>query len=46
LYDDNDLLYAEHPDAYKDVASVVAALVAAGAAARVAELTPMVTVKR
>jgi release factor H-coupled RctB family protein len=44
--DDPELLYAEHPDAYKDVDPVIDALEAAGAARRVATLSPVITVKR
>ncbi|MFT4974631.1 MAG: release factor H-coupled RctB family protein [Myxococcota bacterium] len=40
------LLYAEHPDAYKAIGPVVDALEVAGAARRVAALSPMVTIKR
>lgn len=46
LCPDSELLYAEHPDAYKDVEPVIQALESAGAAERVAELHPQVTVKR
>jgi hypothetical protein len=38
ICDDPELLYAEHPDAYKDVDPVIDALEAAGAARRVALL--------
>ena len=44
--DDPELLYAEHPDAYKDIEPVVQAVEDAGAARRVARLEPRVTVKR
>lgn len=44
--DDTDLLYEEHPDAYKPIEPVVASLVDAGLARPVASLTPVVTVKR
>ncbi|HEU4408925.1 MAG TPA: RtcB family protein [Polyangiaceae bacterium] len=44
--DDRDVLYEEHPDAYKAVGPVVRALVDHGAATPVAALTPIVTVKR
>ncbi len=44
--DDPALLYEEHPDAYKPVEPVVRSLEAAGAATRLAALTPLVTVKR
>ncbi|MFT5686337.1 MAG: release factor H-coupled RctB family protein, partial [Myxococcota bacterium] len=43
---DRDLLYAEHPDAYKAIEPVIASLEAAGAARRMAALSPIVTVKR
>jgi len=46
ICDDPELLYAEHPDCYKDIEPVVSSLEAAGAARRVACLHPMVTVKR
>jgi release factor H-coupled RctB family protein len=46
ICDDPSLLYEEHPDCYKDIESVVGALASAGAAERVAELTPLITVKR
>jgi release factor H-coupled RctB family protein len=46
LCDDRDALYAEHPDCYKPIESVVAALETAGAATRVAALHPVLTVKR
>lgn len=42
---DKDLLYEEHPDAYKPIDPVIDSLEAAGAATRVAELTPLLTVK-
>lgn len=45
LCDDTALMYEEHPDAYKAIEPVVASLVAAGVARRVAALTPLVTVK-
>ncbi len=44
--DDTDLLYEEHPDAYKPIEPVVASLLDAGLARPVASLTPVVTVKR
>ncbi len=44
--DDSDLLYEEHPDAYKPIEPVVASLVDAGLAVPVASLVPVVTVKR
>ncbi len=43
--DDPRLLYAEHPDAYKDIETVVSSLERHGSATRVAELTPVMTVK-
>jgi release factor H-coupled RctB family protein len=43
---DPELLYEEHPDAYKPVGPVVASLVEAGLATPVAELVPALTVKR
>lgn len=46
LCDDAELLFAEHPDAYKAVEPVVAALEAAGAGRRVATLVPHITIKR
>lgn len=46
ICDDPELLYAEHPDCYKDIESVVESLEQAGAAHRVAALHPLVTVKR
>ncbi|MFT4625916.1 MAG: release factor H-coupled RctB family protein [Myxococcota bacterium] len=46
LCEDSELLYSEHPDAYKNVGSVVDALTRDGAASPVAELTPLITVKR
>lgn len=45
LCDNPQLLLEEHPDAYKPIEPVVAALEAAGAATRVAALMPEVTVK-
>ena len=45
ICDNKDLLYEEHPDAYKPIDPVIASLEAAGAATRVAELTPVLTVK-
>jgi release factor H-coupled RctB family protein len=44
--DDTDLLYEEHPDAYKPIEPVVASLVDAGLAVPIASLVPVVTVKR
>ncbi|MCA9547883.1 MAG: RtcB family protein, partial [Myxococcales bacterium] len=46
LCDDAELLYAEHPRAYKPVEPVVDSLVAAGLARPVARLVPRFTVKR
>ena len=46
LCGDPDLLYEEHPDAYKPIEPVVASLVEAGLCVPVAELVPVVTVKR
>lgn len=46
ICDDQSLLYEEHPDAYKAIEPVVAALESHGLATRVAALTPVVTVKR
>ena len=43
---DPDLLYEEHPDAYKPIAPVVESLIEAGLAEPVAELWPVLTVKR
>lgn len=45
ICDDKDLLYEEHPDAYKAITPVIDSLEAAGAATRVAALEPLVTVK-
>ena len=45
LCPDSKLLYAEHPDAYKAIEPVVDALEAAGAAQRLAPLSPLLTVK-
>jgi release factor H-coupled RctB family protein len=44
--DERDVLYEEHPDAYKAVGPVVRALVDHGAATPVAAITPVITVKR
>ncbi len=44
--DDPELLYEEHPDAYKAVEPVIQALEAARTARRVAELLPLFTLKR
>ena len=46
LCDDADLLYEEHPDAYKPIEPVVASLVDEGLASPVASLVPVVTVKQ
>lgn len=46
LCDDNSLLFEEHPDAYKAIEPVVAAVLASGAAEPWATLVPRVTVKR
>ncbi|MEX1366056.1 MAG: RtcB family protein [Nannocystaceae bacterium] len=46
LCERKDLLWEEHPDVYKPIEPVVAALEAAGIATRVASLVPEVTVKR
>ncbi len=45
ICDDKDLLYEEHPDAYKPIEPIIASLEAGGAATRVAALEPLVTVK-
>jgi len=45
ICDDKDLLYEEHPDAYKAIDPVIDSLEASGAATRVASLEPLVTVK-
>lgn len=45
ICDDKDLLYEEHPDAYKAIEPVIDSLEAAGAATRVASIEPLVTVK-
>jgi release factor H-coupled RctB family protein len=45
LCDDPALLFEEHPDAYKPIEPVIAALEAQGQATRVAALTPLLTVK-
>lgn len=45
LCDDKALLYEEHPDAYKAIEPVVAAVENAGLATRVAALAPVMTVK-
>lgn len=41
----SEVLFEEHPDAYKPVEPIVDALVDAGLATRVAELDPLITVK-
>ena len=41
----NEVLFEEHPDAYKPVEPVVEALIEAGLATPVAELMPLITVK-
>ncbi|MEN0065161.1 MAG: RtcB family protein [Myxococcota bacterium] len=41
----SEVLFEEHPDAYKPVEPVVQALIEAGLATPVAELTPLITVK-
>ncbi|MCA9656084.1 MAG: RtcB family protein [Myxococcales bacterium] len=46
LCDRSELLWEEHPDVYKPIEPVVAALEGAGIATRVAALVPEVTVKR
>lgn len=46
LCEDSTLLYEEHPECYKDLEPIVDSLEQAGAARRVAALTPLVTVKR
>jgi release factor H-coupled RctB family protein len=43
--DDKILLFEEHPDAYKAIEPVIAALEAHRQATRVADLTPIITVK-
>jgi release factor H-coupled RctB family protein len=45
ICDDKALLYEEHPDAYKAIEPVVAAVESAGLATRVAALVPVMTVK-
>lgn len=44
--DDVDLLYEEHPDAYKAIEPVVASLVEEGVAAPIASLMPVITIKQ
>jgi release factor H-coupled RctB family protein len=46
ICDDSALLFEEHPDAYKAIEPVIAALETHQLASRVAALTPVVTVKR
>jgi release factor H-coupled RctB family protein len=46
ICDRNELLYEEHPDAYKSLSPVKDALIAADLAAPIAKLTPLVTVKQ
>jgi len=46
ICDDVDLLYEEHPDAYKPIEPVVESLVEEGLARAVASLSPVVTVKQ
>lgn len=46
ICDDPALLYEEHPDAYKAIEPVIAALEVHGTARRVAALRPVITVKR
>ncbi len=46
LCDDNDLLFAEHPDAYKALGPVLAATLESDAAHAICSLHPLVTVKR
>lgn len=46
LCDRNEVLYEEHPDAYKDIGPVVDAIEAHGLARRIASLHPLITVKR
>ena len=43
--DDKILLFEEHPDAYKAIEPVIAALETHHQATRVADLTPIITVK-
>ena len=45
ICDDKILLFEEHPDAYKAIEPVIAALEHHGQATRVAALTPIATVK-
>jgi len=46
ICDDKNLLYEEHPDAYKPIEPVMQSLVEAGLAAPVAALEPVLTIKR
>jgi release factor H-coupled RctB family protein len=46
ICDRTELLYEEHPDAYKPVEPIVHAIVAAGIATPVAEIEPLVTIKQ
>lgn len=46
LCDDAQLLFAEHPAAYKPIAPIIDSLEVAGAATRVVAITPRITVKR
>jgi release factor H-coupled RctB family protein len=46
LCDDTDLLYEEHPDAYKPIEPVIESLEQAGLATRVAAVLPLLTVKK
>jgi release factor H-coupled RctB family protein len=46
ICDRTELLYEEHPDAYKPIEPVMASLEAAGLARRVAALLPLLTVKQ
>jgi release factor H-coupled RctB family protein len=46
ICDRTELLYEEHPDAYKPIEPVMASLEAGGLARRVAALLPMLTVKQ
>jgi release factor H-coupled RctB family protein len=46
ICDDPDLLYEEHPDAYKAIDPIIGTIVGAGLAKPIASLVPLVTVKR
>jgi len=46
LCDDADLLYEEHPDAYKPIEPVIESLEQAGLATRIAAVLPLLTVKK